>query len=64
MDQRYELLFMATTFKERKGVVRDNPKIKILECEKCGLVQLDETSHIVEGFYEESHAWPISKRNK
>jgi 2-polyprenyl-3-methyl-5-hydroxy-6-metoxy-1,4-benzoquinol methylase len=35
-----------------KGQVRDRHDIKILKCKNCGLVFLDKTEHISEGFYE------------
>ena len=44
----------SSNFSERKGEVRDRPSIKILECDGCGLVCLDSTSHIQSGFYENS----------
>jgi 2-polyprenyl-3-methyl-5-hydroxy-6-metoxy-1,4-benzoquinol methylase len=44
----------SNNFSERKGEVRDAPLIKILECNQCGLVSLDSTSHIQSGFYENS----------
>jgi 2-polyprenyl-3-methyl-5-hydroxy-6-metoxy-1,4-benzoquinol methylase len=41
-------------FKKRRGKVRDNPSLKILECTSCGLVFLSSFSHISDGFYESS----------
>ncbi|MES2510117.1 MAG: class I SAM-dependent methyltransferase [Pseudomonadota bacterium] len=38
----------------RKGVVRDDPSIRVLECTSCGLVALDSTQHITAGHYEKS----------
>lgn len=38
----------------RKGTVRDNPTIKIVECNECGLVFLSHTEQITPGFYENS----------
>ncbi len=40
--------------KTRSGRVRDDPKIKILECNSCGLVFLSSRSHIIDGHYEKS----------
>lgn len=47
-------LCKATDFSLRKGVVRDMPALKILECEACGLVSFDSTDHIHSQFYENS----------
>lgn len=47
-------LCQSTEFSTRKGSVRDNPKLQILECKNCGLVTLSDTSHIYSGFYENS----------
>jgi len=44
----------CTSFKRREGNVRDNPKLKILQCDNCGLVTLDDHSHITVKHYEES----------
>ena len=38
---------------ERKGVVRDNPHLKINQCGSCGLVFLSSQDHVVEQFYEQ-----------
>lgn len=38
----------------RKGVVRDSPELRVMECSDCGLVQLDSFEHIYPGFYEGS----------
>jgi hypothetical protein len=44
----------TTSFLTRKGKVRDNPKLQILECRGCGLVSLSEHSHITNDFYTNS----------
>ena len=41
-------------FKFRKGAVRDDPALQILECPNCGLVMLSSREHIRDGHYEES----------
>ena len=41
----------STSYSTRKGKVRDNPRIQILECRICGLVTLSEHSHIRDDFY-------------
>lgn len=41
-------------FHRRKGSVRDNVGLSILECASCGLVSLNTTDHISSRFYEES----------
>jgi len=41
-------------FRTRRGKVRDNDQLDILECDKCGLVFLSETGHIDKSFYEKS----------
>lgn len=38
----------------RKGQVRDNKNLEILECAKCGLVYLSSLDHIQDSFYEDS----------
>ena len=38
----------------RPGLVRDNRKLKILECEVCGLVFLSSTKHITDSHYKNS----------
>ena len=38
----------------RPGLVRDNKKLKILECVECGLVYLSSIKHIKETHYKES----------
>jgi hypothetical protein len=44
----------STSFKTRKGQVRDAPDLKIFECTECGLVTLSSLQHIQTGFYEDS----------
>jgi 2-polyprenyl-3-methyl-5-hydroxy-6-metoxy-1,4-benzoquinol methylase len=44
----------ATKFIKRKGQVRDNPDLKILECLSCGLVALNSHDHLRVGHYENS----------
>ncbi|MDA7485764.1 class I SAM-dependent methyltransferase [Candidatus Pelagibacter ubique] len=39
---------------KRPGSVRDNKKLKIIECKDCGLVYLSSTKHIKELHYENS----------
>jgi len=39
-------------FKLRKGTVRDNPNLKVIECVSCGLVFLSSFYHIYDSFYE------------
>ncbi len=41
-------------FRERPGVVRDEPSLRILECTACGLVTLSSLEHIRDGHYEDS----------
>jgi len=41
-------------FNLRKGAVRDDPSLQILECVECGLVTLSSLDHIREGHYENS----------
>lgn len=41
-------------FSIRKGAVRDNPNLQILECNNCGLVALSSLQHIQAGHYENS----------
>jgi 2-polyprenyl-3-methyl-5-hydroxy-6-metoxy-1,4-benzoquinol methylase len=38
----------------RDGSVRDDPEIKVLECEECGLVYLSSLNHIENDHYENS----------
>ena len=44
----------SVDFTLRKGAVRDNPEMKIYECESCGLVSLRQSDHISTDFYENS----------
>jgi len=37
----------------RKGSVRDNKKIRVIECKKCSLVSLDSKNHISDRHYQE-----------
>lgn len=39
---------------KRKGHVRDNPELDVLECNECGLVYLSSLNHISEHHYENS----------
>lgn len=48
------LICGCESFKEREGVVRDNPELEIIECTFCGLVSLWPLPQIDEGFYEDS----------
>lgn len=41
-------------YRTRKGIVRDNPNLKVIECENCGLVTLDKLDNIQTGHYEDS----------
>jgi 2-polyprenyl-3-methyl-5-hydroxy-6-metoxy-1,4-benzoquinol methylase len=41
-------------FRSRKGAVRDDPSLKVLECAQCGLVVLDSFQHISADHYEDS----------
>ena len=41
-------------FSVRKGAVRDNPSLQIIECTNCGLVALSSLQHIQAGHYEDS----------
>jgi 2-polyprenyl-3-methyl-5-hydroxy-6-metoxy-1,4-benzoquinol methylase len=43
----------GTEFVSRPGEVRDNLNVHVVECNKCGLVTLDDLSHINENHYEE-----------
>ena len=47
-------LCKATSFSTRKGKVRDNPRLEIIECKSCGLVSLSDVSHIKKDFYANS----------
>lgn len=44
----------GTDLKPRKGTVRDDPSIGILECAGCGLVALDRRDHVTIADYEAS----------
>jgi 2-polyprenyl-3-methyl-5-hydroxy-6-metoxy-1,4-benzoquinol methylase len=48
----------GSDFAVRKGVVRDNPGLRVLECAACGLVQLDSFEHIQPGHYESGNMHP------
>ena len=41
-------------FRVRKGAVRDDPSLQIIECTNCGLVALSSLQHIQDGHYEDS----------
>jgi 2-polyprenyl-3-methyl-5-hydroxy-6-metoxy-1,4-benzoquinol methylase len=41
-------------FSVRKGAVRDDPSLQIIECTDCGLVMLNSLQHIHSGHYEDS----------
>ncbi len=41
-------------FSARKGAVRDDPSLKVLECSGCGLVTLSSHAHVSSGHYEGS----------
>lgn len=43
-----------SSFRVRKGAVRDNPALQIQECVGCGLVTLSSIHHIQTGHYEDS----------
>lgn len=45
----------SNKLKKRAGRVRDNKKLEIIECVKCGLVFLSEDTHIDEKFYQNSN---------
>ena len=53
-DQRQCYLCNGTNFKKRPGSVRDNMKLKVLECKSCGLVFLSSFSHITSNHYKRS----------
>jgi len=44
----------ATDFSERPGSVRDDERLKIYECNNCGLVFLSSFEHINDSYYESS----------
>jgi len=48
------LVCNQSDYVNRKGQVRDNPNLEILECLGCGLVTLNSFEHIHQGFYENS----------
>ena len=41
-------------FSVRKGAVRDNPSLQIIECTNCSLVALSSLQYIQAGHYEDS----------
>ncbi len=43
-----------SNFETRKGAVRDNTSLQILECVSCGLVSLSSNQHIEDSHYEDS----------
>lgn len=45
----------------RKGKVRDNPNLRILECSNCGLVFLNDFKHITDDFYKKSGMHGVEK---
>lgn len=49
---------------KRKGRVRDNSELKVLECSECGLVFLSSFEHIKKNYYSESRMNddPLGKR--
>lgn len=47
-------LCSSSQFLIRNGKVRDAPEMQILQCKGCGLVALNNSDHINEGFYENS----------
>jgi 2-polyprenyl-3-methyl-5-hydroxy-6-metoxy-1,4-benzoquinol methylase len=44
----------GSSFHTRKGAVRDDAALSILECANCGLVALSSLEHITQGHYENS----------
>jgi 2-polyprenyl-3-methyl-5-hydroxy-6-metoxy-1,4-benzoquinol methylase len=44
----------AQSFQQRPGSVRDDPKLRVMECRSCGLVFLSSFDQIGAGFYENS----------
>ena len=42
----------GTSFRDRQGKIRDNDKIKVVECNTCGLVTLSDFLHIYPNHYE------------
>jgi 2-polyprenyl-3-methyl-5-hydroxy-6-metoxy-1,4-benzoquinol methylase len=53
-DQNQCYLCNGTNFKKRPGSVRDNNKLKVLECKNCGLIFLSSFSHIISNHYKRS----------
>jgi 2-polyprenyl-3-methyl-5-hydroxy-6-metoxy-1,4-benzoquinol methylase len=47
-------LCSSTQFSVRNGAVRDDPSLRILECDACGLVALSSFEHIEPGHYADS----------
>ncbi len=47
-------LCKSSNASQRKGQVRDNPNLDIMECSNCGLVFLSSSQHISDDFYENS----------
>ncbi len=47
-------LCKSSTFTPRKGEVRDAPGMRVLQCDNCGLVMLDDSGHITADFYQNS----------
>ncbi len=47
-------LCKCASFRIRKGAVRDDTSLRILECNDCGLVTLSSQDHIQSGHYENS----------
>ena len=47
-------LCKSGNFVERKGQVRDNRDLKVMECQSCGLVALNSHDHVHAGYYEDS----------
>lgn len=41
-------------FRVRKGAVRDDPSLRVIECSGCGLVTLSSFAHVRDGHYEGS----------
>ncbi|MBU1086373.1 MAG: class I SAM-dependent methyltransferase [Candidatus Omnitrophica bacterium] len=55
MSNKKCYLCQGENFSQRPGSVRDNSRLKILECTSCGLVFLSSFSHIENDFYENSN---------
>jgi 2-polyprenyl-3-methyl-5-hydroxy-6-metoxy-1,4-benzoquinol methylase len=47
-------LCASNSFSTRKGCVRDNSDLNVMECGNCGLVTLSSFEHITNDFYENS----------